>query len=79
MNLSIFTTDESCALLLKEKIYHVTMFEKHQLQINCSEDTQLLIIAILIKHYVKFMVQGKGNISIITESDNYQRVRFRFD
>ena len=81
MKVTLMTNDEQCADLIQFKCTHITMFEGNKLQIHfltaCEKD-MLDFIRICIKYYVLIQIQG-ATITIIPESNNYQRVRFRFD
>lgn len=79
MKLTIYTTDEQCLDLGQFKIAHMTMFGKGVIELHfISKEEQIRLLQLFIEKYVLFQVQGT-KVSIIPESNNYQRVGFRFD
>lgn len=79
MKISLFTTDASCKDIVSVKAAHITMFEKANVEIHfINNEEQLKFIEACIKHYVLIQIQG-SKVTIMPESDNFQRVRFRFD
>jgi hypothetical protein len=80
MKITLFTTDSACTNLGEFKCAHISMFDKDmkiKLHFVLNED-QLKFIETCIKHYVLIQIQG-NDVTLIPESNNYQRVRFRFD
>lgn len=81
MKVTVMTNNEECSDLIKVNCTHVSMFEGCKLQIHfltTRDKDMLLLLDVLIKSYVLMQIQG-SIITIIPESNNYQRVRFRFD
>lgn len=79
MKVTLFTTDKTCQDIVDVKIAHMTMFENNTMKLTfISDEEQSKFILACIKHYVLIQIQGSC-VSIIPESNNYQRVRFRFD
>jgi len=79
MQLTLFTTKEECEILIKVQISHMTIFGKNKISLHFgSKDEQLKLIECLIKNYVIFECQG-NKIDLIPETNNYQRVWYRFD
>ena len=77
IKISVFTKDENSILLGEFDCYHIFMSDKMEISINMSFKEQLKLIELLIKNYVLFKVQG-DTITLILESNNFQRVNFRF-
>ena len=84
IKISVFTKDESSTLLGEFNCCHVTIFDKMkisimmEISITTGISEQLKLIELLIKNYVLFEVQGE-TITLIPESNNFQRVNFRFE
>lgn len=79
MKITLFTTDANCTELGMFKAAHITIFEKNEMSITfVDESEQLSFIQCCIKNYVLIKVQG-ASVKIVPETNNFQRVRFRFD
>lgn len=79
IKVTLFTTDDSCKEICDVKIAHVTMFERHEIVLRfIHNEEQLKFMDACIRNYVLFSCQGR-EITLLTESKNYQRVRVRFD
>jgi len=80
IKVTLFSTDEKCDELGSVEISHMSMFEKDMrmtLRFLLGPE-QVKFIELCIKHYILIQIQGQ-HVSIISESHNFQRVRFRFD
>ena len=79
MKVTIYDNTKACDILATVEIAHISMFEGHQISMHCHLlDERTKLINTLIDSFVLF--QCRGNIiTIVPESNNLQRVKFRFD
>lgn len=79
MTVTIFTTDSNSIELGKFRVAHVTMFDKHQTVLHfIDKEEQSKFMKLCVDKYVLFQVQGT-EVTLLPESNNYQRIAFRFD
>lgn len=79
IKITVFTTDVNCEELGSTIVNHITIFEKNNIGLTFGNKEILRdFIGLLIDEHVLFEVHGM-KLKIIPETNNFQRVRFRFD
>lgn len=79
MKVTIFKKNEQHTEVVKVRISHITIFNGCNVVLHfINEVEELKLIEHFIKEYVLFTVQGM-HVTIVPETNNYQRVNFRFD
>jgi len=84
MKITLFTKDTNCDTIIAVQACHITIFGGNKIKIHfpktgntCSEE-QMKFIDTCIKNFIHIEVQG-GDVSLIPENNNFQRVYYRFD
>ena len=79
MKVTLFTTDSASIQLLQVTVAHITIFGKNEIALHfIDKEEQLKFITTCIEKYVLIQFQGM-KVSLIPETNNFQRVNFRFD